>query len=101
MLYPGQTQGRLIDTRWVDTNKADESNPEYRSRLVGREFNTGKDDSLYDSTPSLESLRVVLSWAATVKVENGKHENKVMIDDVRRAHFYARAEPEPIHRTSR
>ena len=34
---------------------------------------------------------MVLSWAATVKVENGKHENEVMISDVRRAHFYARA----------
>ena len=86
-----QTQGKLIDTRWIDTNKADENSPEYRSRLVGREFNTGKDDSLYASTPPLESLRVVLSWAATVKVENGKHENEVMINDVRRAYFYARA----------
>ena len=52
-----QTQGKFIDTRWIDTNKADELNPEYRSRLVGREFNTGKDDSLYASTPPLESLR--------------------------------------------
>ena len=23
-----QTQGMLMDTRWIDTNKADESNPE-------------------------------------------------------------------------
>ena len=48
--------GKLIDTRWIDTNKADELNPEYRSRLVGREFNTGKDDSLYARTPPLESF---------------------------------------------
>ena len=39
--------GELIDTRWIDTNKADELNPEYRSRLVGRGFNTGKNDSRY------------------------------------------------------
>ena len=82
---------KLIDTRWIDTNKADESNPEYRSRLVGRELNTGKDDSLYASTPPLESFRIVLSWAATVKVQHSKHENEVMIHDVRRAHFYERA----------
>ena len=86
-----QTQGKLIDTRWIDTNKADESSPEYRSRLVGREFNTVKDDPHYASTPPLESLRVVMSWASTVKLESGKHENKVMINDVHRAYFYARA----------
>ena len=45
--------GKLIDTRWIDTNKADALNPEYRSRFVGREFNTGKDGSLYASTPLL------------------------------------------------
>ena len=33
----------------------------------------------------------MLSWAATVEVENGRHENEVMINDVRRAYFYARA----------
>ena len=43
--------GKLIDTRWIDTNKADELNPEYRSRLVGRKSKTGKDDSLYASAP--------------------------------------------------
>ena len=59
--------GKLIDTRWIDTNKADELNPEYRSRLVGRELNDSKDDSLYASTPPLEALRVVLSWAATTR----------------------------------
>ena len=86
-----QTLGKLIDTRWIDTNKADESNPEYRSRLGGREFNTGKADSLYASTPPLESLRVVLSWASTVEIDIGKHENEVLINDVRRAYFYAGA----------
>ena len=43
--------GKRIDTRWIDTNKADELNPEYRSRHVVREFNSGNDDSLYASTP--------------------------------------------------
>ena len=43
--------GKLIDTSWIDTDKANDLNPEYWSRLVGREFNTGKDDSLYASTP--------------------------------------------------
>ena len=33
----------------------------------------------------------MLSRAATVKVDTGKHEDEVMINDVRRAYFYARA----------
>ena len=27
-----ETSGKLIDTRWIDTNKTDEQNAEYRSR---------------------------------------------------------------------
>lgn len=28
--------GKLIDTKWIDVNKGDVANPNYRSRLVGR-----------------------------------------------------------------
>lgn len=28
--------GKIIDARWVDVNKTDETNPDYRSRLVGK-----------------------------------------------------------------
>ena len=31
-----------IGTRWVDVNKGDSVRPEYRSRLVAQEINTGK-----------------------------------------------------------
>ena len=55
------------------------------------EFRTNKDDSLYASTPPLESMRVVMSWASTAEVENGVHEHELMINDVRRAYFNARA----------
>ena len=30
-----------IAVRWVDINKGDTANPNYRSRLVAKEFNTG------------------------------------------------------------
>ena len=83
--------GKLIDTRWIDTNKMDELNPEYRSRLVGREYNDGKDDTLYASTPPLEALRLIVSWAATVKGSKKEHCHELMINDVRRAYFYAKA----------
>ena len=37
-----RTGGKLIGVRWLDVNKGDASNRNYRSRLVGREFNVGK-----------------------------------------------------------
>ena len=43
--------GKLIGVRWVDINKGDATDRNYRSGLVGREFNVGRDDSLYASTP--------------------------------------------------
>ena len=86
-----ECDGKLIDTPWIGISKVHELNPEYRSRLVGREFNEGKDDSLYASTPPLESLRLIMIWAATIAGTKSSHEHEVMINDVRRAYFYAEA----------
>ena len=35
---------KVIQTRWIDVNKGDNENPNYRSRLVAKEFNTGAVD---------------------------------------------------------
>ena len=81
------TRGKLIKTRWIDINKGDSKTHNYRSRLVGKEFKTYADDSLYASTPHLEALRLIISKAATrdgVKME-------IMMNDVRRAYFHAQA----------
>ena len=78
--------GKIIGVRWVDVNKGDEKKTDYRSRLVGQEFATYKDDALYAATPPLEALRIILSYAATGS--NGP-KRQVMICDVRRAYFYA------------
>ena len=40
------TKGKIIGTKWIDTNKGDYANPKIRSRLVGKEFRTGPDDAL-------------------------------------------------------
>ena len=80
--------GKIIGVRWVDVNKGDAANPDMRSRLVGQEFNTGKNDELYASTPPLEALRFVISSAATFS--KSKIQRHVMINDVRRAYFYAK-----------
>ena len=42
--------GKIIGVRWVDVNKGDSEEPEYRSRLVGRELAVGKDGALYVAT---------------------------------------------------
>ena len=82
------TGGKIIGVRWVDVNKGDAEDTNYRSRLVGREFNVGRDDALYASTPPLEALRLILSYAATIPSEGAKR--MVMVNDVRRAYVFLR-----------
>ena len=40
-----------IRSRWVDINNGDSRKPNYRSRLVAKEFNTGVCPELYAVTP--------------------------------------------------
>ena len=82
------TGGKVIGVRWVDVNKGDATDTNYRSRLVGREFNVGRDDALYAATPPLEALRLVISHAATYPDHGPRR--MVMVNDVRRAYFYAK-----------
>ena len=88
-----RTGGKIIKTRWVDVNKGDSSHPNYRSRLVGKEFKTGVDDTLFAATPPLEALRLIVSRAATaVEDQNaGEVVRELMVNDVSRAYFYAKA----------
>ena len=76
-----------IAVRWVDINKGDTANPNYRSRLVAKEFNTGPCPELYAATPPSECLRLMISKAASGR-EGGIG---MMYADVSRAYFYARA----------
>ena len=48
---------------WVDTNNGDAAKPDYRARLVGREFNTGVDPTPYTATLPLEALKFLLAHA--------------------------------------
>ena len=83
--------GKLVDARWLDINKGDMACPNYRARLVGREFNNHRDDSLYEATLPLESLRVVISHAATNLPGRSDGGRELMVNDVSRAYFYAPA----------
>ena len=48
-----------------DTNNGDDDNPNYRSRLVAREIRRRGENPIFAPTPPLESLRIVISLAAT------------------------------------
>ena len=88
---------KTIKPRWIDIDKGEDDNPNYRSRMVGKEFNDHKIGGLFAATPPLEALRLLLSWAAascaspsgdTVK---SSKERKIFIADVSRAFFEAPA----------
>ncbi len=81
---------KIIKTRWIDINKGDLKNPLHRSRFVGKEFNDGKDTTLFAATPPLEALRLLVSEAATVD-KNRMVRKVIMINDVARAYFEAKA----------
>ena len=83
---------KIIPTRWIDINKGDDQQPNYRSRLVAKEFNTGSAEGLFAATPPLEALRLLLSDAASPSESDDG--NVIMVNDVARAFFEA-----PVQRT--
>ena len=83
-------RGKVIKGRWIDVNKGDSQNPDYRSRFVGKEFNTGTDSSLFAATPPLEALKILISTAAS----DTTRATHIMLSDVKRAYFHAPAERE-------
>ena len=88
---------KVITTKWIDTNKGDHLNPDYRARLVGRELALTKRLDLFAATPPLESLRFILSICASRQSARHRGENFViMSNDVKRAYFYAPAQ-RPIY----
>ena len=86
-----KTRGKIIKTRWIDVNKGDSEKKDYRSRLVGKEFRQKGENELFASTPPLEALRTVISHAASWSPDQPHRRRKVMVNDVRRAYFNAKA----------
>lgn len=75
----------------ADANNRDTANPDYRSRLVGREIKTDSRLDLLSATPRLEVMKLLLS-----RCRQGQQRRKPLrigIVDVKRAYFYA-----PPHR---
>ena len=75
-----------INTRWIDINKGDTANPNYRSKLIAREINTHKRDELSATTPPVEALKIILSMIACYNKRK-----TVMINDISRAFFHTKA----------
>ena len=75
-----------IGEKWVDINKGDTLNPNYRSRLVAMEFKTEERPEWYAATPPSECLKFIMS-----KMSQDK-DYKMMYADVSRASFDARAD---------
>ena len=88
---------KIVRSRWIDINKGDDLNPNYRSRMVGEEFNDSELDGLFAATPPLEAFRLLLSWAATDGsappggARRGQLQKSLLIADASRAFFEAPA----------
>ncbi len=83
---------KVISTKWLDVNKGDSTNRNYRARLVGREIKRDKREDLFAATPPLESLRMIISICAGHQHERSPSDNNIiMTNDVKRAYFHAPA----------
>ena len=91
-----------ISVRWIDTNKGDDDTPNYRPRLVAREIRRRGENPIFAPTPPLESLRTVVSLAATDVAGQPKHDRnprsqhrtQLSFIDISRAYFCAATDPE-------
>ena len=78
---------KILTTRWVDTNKGDMQNPDYRSRLVGREIKKDNRLDLFAATPPLEVMKALISECAMG--QSGNRPLRIATIDIKRAYFYA------------
>ena len=63
---------KVIFTRWVETNRGDKANPNYRSRFVARELKKDTLSELFAAMPPFAALKVLLSLAVTKFKPNEK-----------------------------
>ena len=78
-----------VGTRWVDVNKGDAENPKVRCRLVAQEVAVTKQPELFAATPPIEYIRYLASCVASSQW--GSRPTRLMIQDVKKAYFYAPA----------
>jgi hypothetical protein len=57
-----RTGKKPLGIRWVDVNKGDEDDEEYRSRLVAKEIKYNKREDLFAAMPPLEAKKMLFSF---------------------------------------
>jgi len=77
--------------KWIDTNKGGEGDMNVRSRIVCTEVRKKGVEPIFSATPPLETLRVLLTKAASRKSLKSGKALSIQLIDVSRAHFYADA----------
>ena len=84
-----------IPLLWIDTNKGDDKNPVYRSRIVvmekrgkGEQGRVLTDAELFSAMPPLEAMRIQASTMVSKKVSKRGKKLKFAVFDISRAHFY-------------
>ena len=83
---------RVIQTKWVDSNKGDKRSPEMRCRLVAKEVkkrnNTEEESAnFFASTPLLAAVKFLISEAMTKRVSRNNRPSKLSFIDVKKAHL--------------
>ena len=84
-----EMKAKVITTRWLDVNKRDTENPDYRSRFVGREVKSDQRPDLFAATPPLEALEMMISICASNQA--GDNPYRILTSDIKRAYFFAKA----------
>ena len=88
------SHNNVIQTRWINVNKGDNHQPDYRSILVAKEYrdkHVGETAAMFAATPPTEILKVLISRGVTTD-QGGVDRRKnrcIMSNDVKRAYFYA------------
>ena len=81
-----------IGSKWLDTNKGDESGPNYRSRLVAQDIRRGPNEDIFAATPPLQANKcpfsMVMTKFARGRAQNIREHSKLLFIDVSRAYFY-------------
>jgi hypothetical protein len=83
-----------IPIRWVDTNKGDDQQPEYRSRLVAKQIRFKGTEPTFAAMPPIEAVRTIASLLATALPgerfeKHGPQRMQVSVIDIKRAYFNA------------
>ena len=78
-----------IKLRWVDINKGDNEQPNYRSRILAKEIRTDSRPDLFAATPLVEHIKYLISRVASS--QHSPRPTYLMINDVKKAYFFADA----------